>query len=317
MKNKLHKKVLVAACDVYRPAAIEQLATLCKTVGVDLVNLGTGISPVEISKKAKEKAFNEHYDILLIDTAGRLQIDTTLMNELNDVKDAIDPDEILLLVDAMAGQDAVNVANEFNQQLTLTGAIMSKLDGDSRGGAALSIRHMTGVPIKLTGVGEKLTDLDIFHPSLKQLIKAVAVEVARYVPHKKRQRVFDESIRHNLIESKEYYRTYKELKNSPPQYDVYLTGSDQVFNGLISPQALPARLLSFVNKGVRISYAASAGEKSFQETIEKEVVDALREFTAISVREEALKEYIQSKWKLEVEQHIDPVFLLEKNQKYN
>ena len=164
MKNKLNKKVLLAAGDVYRPAAIEQLDQIAKTVGVDIVNLGTKVSPVEISKRAKETAFNERYDVLIIDTAGRLQIDEQLMKELNDIKDAVNPDEILLLIDAMAGQDAVNVANSFNQQLALTGAIMSKLDGDARGGAALSIRHMTGVPIKFSGVGEKVTDLDVFHP---------------------------------------------------------------------------------------------------------------------------------------------------------
>ena len=150
--------------DVYRPAAIDQLQQIANQIGVDLVNMGSKVSPVEISKKAKEKAFNEHYDVLIIDTAGRLQIDEQLMKELNDIKDSINPDEILLLIDAMAGQDAVNVASSFNEQLTLTGAIMSKLDGDARGGAALSIRHMTGVPIKFSGVGEKMTDLDIFHP---------------------------------------------------------------------------------------------------------------------------------------------------------
>ena len=164
MKNKLHKRVLLAAGDVYRPAAIDQLAQIAKSIDVDLVNLGTGVSPVEISKKARDKAFNEHYDVLIIDTAGRLQIDEQLMKELNDIKDAVNPDEILLLIDAMAGQDAVNVADSFNKQLALTGAIMSKLDGDARGGAALSIRHMTGVPIKFSGIGEKVTDLDIFHP---------------------------------------------------------------------------------------------------------------------------------------------------------
>ena len=164
MKNKLKKKVLLAAADVYRPAAIDQLAQIAQSVGVDLVNLGTKVSPVEISKKAKEKAFNEHYDALIIDTAGRLQIDEQLMDELNNIKAAVQPDEILLLVDAMAGQDAVNVANAFNDKLSLTGVIMSKLDGDARGGAALSIRHMTGVPIKFSGVGEKVSDLDIFHP---------------------------------------------------------------------------------------------------------------------------------------------------------
>lgn len=164
MKNKLNKKVLLAAGDVYRPAAIEQLDQIAKQVGVPLLNLGTDISPVKIAKRAKEMAFNEHYDVLIIDTAGRLQIDEQLMEELNEIKDEVNPDEILLLVDAMAGQDAVNVANTFNSRLALSGAIMSKLDGDARGGAALSIRHMSGVPIKFMGTGEKLTDLDIFHP---------------------------------------------------------------------------------------------------------------------------------------------------------
>ena len=164
MKNKLHKKVLLAAGDVYRPAAIEQLDTLAKSVGVDIVNMGTNVSPVKIAKTAKEKAFNEHYDVLIIDTAGRLQIDEQLMQELNDIKVEVEPDEILLLVDAMAGQDAVNVAKSFNERLALTGVVMAKLDGDARGGAALSIAHMTGVPIKFSGVGEKVTDLDVFHP---------------------------------------------------------------------------------------------------------------------------------------------------------
>ena len=164
MKNKLNKKVLLAACDVYRPAAIDQLEQIAKSIDVDLVNMGTKANPVDIAKKAKEKAFNDHYDVLIIDTAGRLQIDEQLMGELNNIKAEVKPNEILLLIDAMAGQDAVNVANTFNEKVGLTGAIMSKLDGDARGGAALSIRHMTGVPIKFSGVGEKVTDLDVFHP---------------------------------------------------------------------------------------------------------------------------------------------------------
>lgn len=163
MKNKLKKKVLLAACDVYRPAAIDQLEQIAKQVGVDIVNEGKG-DPVKIASHAKKKAFDDHYDVLIIDTAGRLQIDEQLMQELNNIKDEVKPDEILLLVDAMAGQDAVNVANTFNEKLDLSGIIMSKLDGDARGGAALSIKHMTGVPIKFSGIGEKLTDLDIFHP---------------------------------------------------------------------------------------------------------------------------------------------------------
>lgn len=164
MKKKLGKKVLLAAGDVYRPAAIDQLKQIGGQLGVEVFSLGKDVSPVEIAKKAKEKAFNEHYDVLILDTAGRLAIDEILMQELNDINDAISPDEILLLVDAMSGQDAINVANTFHARLPLTGIIMSKLDGDARGGSALSIKYLTGIPIKFAGVGEKLTDLDIFHP---------------------------------------------------------------------------------------------------------------------------------------------------------
>ena len=164
MKNKLNKQILLAACDVYRPAAIDQLDQLATSLKVDLVNLGSKVDPVDIAKKAKEKAYNDHYDVLILDTAGRLQIDEPLMLELKNIKSNVAPDEILLLTDAMAGQDSVNVAKTFNETLGLTGVVMSKMDGDSRGGAALSIAHVTGVPIKFIGVGEKITDLDIFYP---------------------------------------------------------------------------------------------------------------------------------------------------------
>lgn len=164
MKKKLGKKVLLAAGDVYRPAAIDQLKQIGSQIGVDVFSLGTNVSPVDIAIKAKEKAYNEHYDVLILDTAGRLAIDEPLMKELNDITNAISPNETLLLVDAMSGQDAINVANAFNDELKITGIIMSKLDGDARGGAALSIKYLTGIPIKFAGVGEKLSDLDIFHP---------------------------------------------------------------------------------------------------------------------------------------------------------
>ena len=164
MKNKLKKKVLLAACDVYRPAAIDQLAQLASELKVDLVNMGDKVNPVDIALKAKEKAYNDHYDVLIIDTAGRLQIDEPLMEELKNIKEKVKPDEILLLTAALAGQDTVNVAKTFNDTLGLTGDIMSKMDGDSRGGAALSISYVTGIPIKFIGTGEKITDLDIFYP---------------------------------------------------------------------------------------------------------------------------------------------------------
>lgn len=163
MKNKLNKKVLFAACDIYRPAAVAQLKTLASSLKMEVVH-EEGKSAVEIANLAKTKAYNDHYDVLIIDTAGRLQIDETLMDELNDIKSSVNPEEILLLVDAMSGQDAVNVALAFNERLALTGAILSKLDGDARGGSALSIAHLTGVCIKFAGVGEKVSDLDIFYP---------------------------------------------------------------------------------------------------------------------------------------------------------
>lgn len=163
-KTKLKKKVLLAGLDVYRPAAIDQLGQIAKQIDVDFFEMGTSTSPVEIAKKAKEIAINEKDDLLILDTAGRLSIDTKLMQELVDISKAITPDETLLLVDAMAGQDAVNVANTFNQDLRLSGVVMSKLDGNAKGGAALSIKYLTGLPIKLAGVGEKLSDLDVFYP---------------------------------------------------------------------------------------------------------------------------------------------------------
>ena len=164
LKHKQHKKVLLAACDTYRPAAIDQLQTLATTVGVDLINMGVNVSPVEIAKKACAEAKSKFYDVLIIDTAGRLEIDEPLMVELNQIEQAVSPNEVLLLVDAMSGQNAVNVANAFNEKLKLTGLVMSKLDGDARGGSALSIKHLTGLPIKFAGVGEKIEDLEIFYP---------------------------------------------------------------------------------------------------------------------------------------------------------
>lgn len=163
-KNKLGKKVLLAPLDVYRPAAIDQLRTIAKEIDVDFFEVDPKKSPVILAKQAQEKAANEGYDVVIFDTAGRLAIDEVLMDELKNIIKETHPDEVLLLVDAMSGQDAVNVANTFNNDLRLTGLIMSKLDGDARGGAALSIKYLTGIPIKFAGVGEKLTDLDIFYP---------------------------------------------------------------------------------------------------------------------------------------------------------
>ncbi|MCK1992505.1 signal recognition particle protein [Peribacillus muralis] len=164
LRKKYNRKPLLVAADIYRPAAIKQLETLGKQLSMPVFSLGDQISPVEIAKQAIEKAKEEHHDYVLIDTAGRLHVDENLMGELKDIKELTKPDEIFLVVDAMTGQDAVNVAQSFNDQLGLSGVVLTKLDGDTRGGAALSIRSVTNTPIKFVGMGEKLDALEAFHP---------------------------------------------------------------------------------------------------------------------------------------------------------
>ncbi|MBS7298794.1 MAG: signal recognition particle protein [Eubacteriales bacterium] len=164
IRKQFGKRPLMVACDVYRPAAVKQLEVLGAQINVPVFSLGTDISPVEIAKKAVEHAKVHGNDPVIIDTAGRLHIDEALMQELKDIKAATSPDEILLVVDAMTGQDAVNVSASFNQELDVTGVILSKLDGDTRGGAALSVRAVTNKPIKYASMGEKLSDLEPFHP---------------------------------------------------------------------------------------------------------------------------------------------------------
>ncbi len=156
--------VAVAACDVYRPAAVDQLVKLAAQVGVDVYEQGTGVSPVKIASWAADRARAEGKDVLIVDTSGRLHVDQELMSELVDIKKAIKPTDVLLVVDAMTGQDAVNVAEEFGRAVDFDGVIMSKLDGDARGGAALSVKAITGKPILFASTGEKLDQFERFHP---------------------------------------------------------------------------------------------------------------------------------------------------------
>lgn len=164
MKKKGVNKPLMIAADVYRPAAIDQLITLGKELQIDVFSLGTQADPRDIVKQGLEKAKAENFDLVVIDTAGRLAIDEELMVELVDVKKIASPSEILFVADALSGQDIINVATAFNERLNLTGSIITKLDSDARGGAALSIRKLLNLPIKFIGTGEKVTALDLFHP---------------------------------------------------------------------------------------------------------------------------------------------------------
>lgn len=164
LKETQKKKALVVSCDVYRPAAIEQLKTVAAQAGVDFFPSTVGEKPVDIARNAVDWARRHFYDILFVDTAGRLSIDDAMMKEIAELHAALKPIETLFVVDAMLGQDAINTAKSFDQALPLTGVILTKLDGDARGGAALSVRYITGKPIKFAGVGEKLGGIEAFHP---------------------------------------------------------------------------------------------------------------------------------------------------------
>ena len=164
LKTKQHKKPLLVACDVYRPAAIEQLKVVGQSVGCDVYTEEGNMNVVEIAQNAIRKAKLESYTVVIIDTAGRLAVDEEMMNEIETLKNAVQPDETLFVVDSMTGQDAVNTAKEFNDRLDFDGVVLTKLDGDTRGGAALSIRTVVTKPIKFVGTGEKMEAIDVFHP---------------------------------------------------------------------------------------------------------------------------------------------------------
>ncbi len=164
LRETQKKKVLVVSCDVYRPAAIAQLKTVAEQAGVDFFPSAASEKPVDIARNAVDWAKRHYHDVLLVDTAGRLSIDAAMMQEIAELYAAVNPIETLFVVDAMQGQDAINTAKAFSEALPLTGVILTKLDGDARGGAALSVRHVTGRPIKYAGVGEKLSGLEAFHP---------------------------------------------------------------------------------------------------------------------------------------------------------
>ena len=164
MKTQNIQKPLLVAADVYRPAAVDQLVSLGKQLQIDVFSKGTDADPRDIAKEAVQKAKNEEYDLIIIDTAGRLSVDEKLMQELVDIKKIINPQEILFVADALSGQDIINVARTFNEKLSVTGSVITKLDSDARGGAALSIRQLLDIPIKFIGTGETVSALDLFHP---------------------------------------------------------------------------------------------------------------------------------------------------------
>ena len=217
-KTKFGKKPLLVACDVYRPAAINQLQVVGEQIGVPVYTEEGNTNPVEIAANAIRKAKQEEYNLVIIDTAGRLAIDEQMMHEISNIKQATNPDETLFVVDSMTGQDAVNTAREFNERLDYTGIVMTKLDGDTRGGAAVSIRSVVGKPIKFVGTGEKMDALDVFHPDrMADRILGMGdvislVERAQQVYDEKEARKLSKKIAQNKFDFNDFITQINQIK---------------------------------------------------------------------------------------------------------
>ena len=219
MYKKQGKRPLLVACDVYRPAAIKQLEILGEKLEIPVFSMGDKVSPIEIAKEGLRHAERHGHDMVFIDTAGRLHIDEGLMAELQGIKEAVNPTEILLTVDAMIGQDSVTVAQSFNEQLEVTGVILTKLDGDTRGGAALSIRHVTGKPIKFIGVGEKLDAIEPFHPDrMASRILGMGdvlslIEKAEQAFDEKKAAELEKKLRQSTFTLDDYLDQFQQMRN--------------------------------------------------------------------------------------------------------
>jgi len=222
---KQGRRPLLVACDVYRPAAIKQLQVLGEQVGVPVFSMGQG-NPVDIAPASLEFANANNRDVVIIDTAGRLHINQELMDELADIKDRVKPQEVLLVVDAMTGQDAVNVAEAFNNELALTGVILTKLDGDTRGGVALSVKAVTGCPIKLVGMGEKLDALEVFYPDrMASRILGMGdilslVEKAQANFDEKKAREMERKIRQQEFTLEDFMQQMQQVRSMGPLQDL-------------------------------------------------------------------------------------------------
>ncbi|MDC3412918.1 signal recognition particle protein [Aquibacillus sp. 3ASR75-11] len=226
LRKKYNRNPMLVAADVYRPAAINQLQTLGKQLNMPVFSLGTEANPVDIAAKAVEEAKREHNDYVIVDTAGRLHVDNDLMDELQQIKASVNPDEIFLVVDAMTGQDAVNVAESFNDQLDLTGVVLTKLDGDTRGGAALSIKAVTDKPIKFAGMGEKLDELEDFHPErMASRILGMGdmlslIEKAQENVDEKRVKELEQKMRSASFTFDDFLEQMGQVKNMGPLEDI-------------------------------------------------------------------------------------------------
>ena len=219
MYKKQGKRPLLVACDVYRPAAIKQLEVVGAQLDIPVFSMGDSVSPVEIAKTAVAHAIKHGNDMVFLDTAGRLHVDEELMAELSNIKAVADPTEILLVVDAMLGQDAVNVAESFNNLLDITGVVLTKMDGDTRGGAALSVRHVTGKPIKFVGTGEKLDAIEPFHPDrMASRILGMGdvlslIEKAQEAFDEKKAEEMERKLRESTFDLNDFLEQFRQVKD--------------------------------------------------------------------------------------------------------
>lgn len=218
LKEKKTRKVLVAACDVYRPAAIDQLTVIAEQVGVDVYKEIENKNPVAIAENAVAHAIQNGFDVVIIDTAGRLSVDEQMMNEIAAIREAIDPTETLFVVDSMTGQDAVNTAKAFNDRLNFDGVVLTKLDGDTRGGAALTVKYTVGKPIKFVSTGEKMSDIDVFHPDrMAQRILGMGdivsfVEKAQEQFDEKEAKALEKKIRKNKFDFNDFLNQLNQIR---------------------------------------------------------------------------------------------------------
>ncbi len=237
--KRKNKKALLVAADIYRPAAVKQLQVVGKSIDVEVFSL-EGEKPQKICTEAKKYAEKNFFDLMIIDTAGRLHIDDELMNELEEIKAKVNPDELLLVADAMTGQDAVNVSEQFHKRLGISGVVLTKLDGDARGGAAISIRAVTGCPIKMVSTGEKLSDLEVFHPDrMASRILGMGdivslVEKTGQTIDMEQAAKLEEKLRKNAFTLEDFYDQMQQLKKMGPLESIMgmIPGANKALKGV-------------------------------------------------------------------------------------
>ncbi|MGP1871593.1 MAG: signal recognition particle protein [Arsenophonus sp.] len=275
LKEKYRKKVLVASVDIYRPAAIKQLEILTQTAGIDFFLSSSNEKPIDIATKALEYAKLKFYDVLIIDTSGRLHINETMMTEIQVIHSFINPIETLFIVDAMTGQDAANSAKSFNEILPLTGFILTKIDGDTRGGAALSIRYITGKPIKFLGIGEKINSLELFYPeriSSRILgmgdVLSLIEEIESKIDREKAEKLSNKLKKNNNFDLNDFLEHLKQMQN--------ISDMSSILNKIPGISGINDKIKLQINDNVLIKMQAIISSMTMKERQKPEIIKGSR-----------------------------------------